>query len=149
MTTNLTGVAARLEKLPRVIVDDAMKAFEKTAMDQVVRAIGSETMHMHTRRGRRPVKLSVVTNVSGSGALINGFANGRPSGVWTWLESGTKPHQEGRGSYLKAPNYGHPIKGPIEHHGSRGKRTWTKAIAEFEREFPDLALKDLRKAISG
>lgn len=150
MTKPLAGVAAKLEQLPRVVVEDALAKFKEIALAEVTKAIGSTTMHMHVRRGRRvPVKFDVSTNLSGSGALVNGYANGKPAAVWVWIEDGTKPHMEGKGRTLSAPTYDHPVKGPIHHPGTTGKQTWTKAIAEFRQQLPELALTDLRKAING
>lgn len=144
----LKGVAARLEQLPRVVIDDALEAFADIVRAEVTKAIGSDTMRLHVRGGRRvPVRIEVTGTVRGSGASVDAFVNGKPAGIWVWLEDGTKAHLEGKGRTLAAPSYDHPVKGPIRHPGSTGKRVWSKAVAEFRTQFPDIAIADLRKAV--
>jgi hypothetical protein len=84
------------------------------------------------------------------------FIEGTPKAQWTWIEEGTKPHSipKGRGkrarsTFLKSPSYGHPIRGPIMHHGSRGQRAWTRAVEEFRAEYPEIVTTQVKKALSG
>lgn len=145
----LKGVAAKLEALPRDIIDASVRRFDDIAKAAVSRAIGGTTMNIHTRKGRRPVKMGTKSNVTGSGAHVSVFINGTPSAQWTWLETGTKRHEIGKGRTLAAPTYDHPIKGPISHPGSRGQHVWTKAVDDFQNEVHDIGIKNLRKAING
>lgn len=144
----LKGVAAKLEQLPRTIVEEAVKRFDEAAKAAAARALhGSTTMNLHTRKGRRPVKMGTKSNLTGSGAHVTVFINGTPSAQWRWLEDGTKGHQEGKGRTLAAPSYSHPIKGPISHPGSKGQKVWTRAINDFNKDVHEIAATNLRKAL--
>lgn len=151
MSTPLTGVAARIAKLPFDITEAAVTRFDEVAKESASRVVGAgATMRLHGRRGRRvPVKLRTRSNRSGDSVYINGS----PAGPWVWIESGTKPHEIGRRrrgvTYLKGPRYAHPIKGPIIHPGSTGRRAWTIAVSTFQDEFRDLAVTQLKGALDG
>lgn len=152
MATTLSGVAARIADLPFAITEAATVRFDEIAKEAASRVVGGgATMRLHGRRGRRvPIKLGTRSNRSGDSVYINGT----PAGPWVWIESGTQPHEIGRryrgkATFLKGPAYAHPIKGPVMHHGATGRRAWTIAVSTFQDEFRDLAVKQVRGAISG
>lgn len=152
MATPLTGVAARIADLPFAITEAAVTRFDEIAKESASRVVGGgATMRMHGRRGKRvPIKLGTRWNRSGNSVFINGT----PAGPWVWIESGTRPHEVGRPrrgtvTYLKGPTYDHPVKGPVMHPGSTGRRAWSIAVATFQDEFRDLAIKQLKEAIRG
>jgi hypothetical protein len=148
----LTGVAAALTRLPREVLVDAVLEFDKIAQRSAARVVGNGgTMRIHGRRGKRyPAKMATKARTSGTGASMTVFIAGVPKGPWVWIESGTKPHDIGRkGRYLKAPGADHPVMGPIVHPGTRGQQAWTRAVLEFRRDFPDIAVKKLREAVNG
>jgi hypothetical protein len=151
MPEPFTAAAARLSGVEQAILTEAADRFDVIAKDSASRVVGGgATMRLHGRGGRRvPVKLGTKSNISGESL----FVNGTPLAQWVWIEEGTKPHSVGRGrrgapSFLKAPSYGHPIRGPIEHHGSTGARAWTRAVDEFRSEYPDIVIDKVRKALS-
>jgi hypothetical protein len=134
--------------MPRTAADDVAARFDDIVKAALVRDIGSTTMMIHTGRGRRPVHLTTVSNVTGAGETVSLFVNGKPSGVWVWLEAGTGAHREGaRVAFMKAQGYPHPVRGPVRHPGSRGKQTWSRAVDDLRRELPELGIDVLRKAI--
>ena len=143
VANKLTGVAAALEQLPIEVVERAVERFDILAKESASRVVGGgATMRMHTRRGRVGVPLSTKSNMSGGSAYINGV----PAAQWRWIEDGTKPHAVGRrGDFLKGPGYGHPMRAPIGHPGSRGPHAWTRAVEEFRAEFPDIAIEILKE----
>jgi hypothetical protein len=148
----LTGVAARIADLPFAITEAAVVRFDEVAKASASRVVGGgATMRLHGRRGRRvPVKLGTRWNRSGDSVFINGT----PAGPWVWIESGTEPHEQGRPfrrrvTFLKGPSYDHPIAGPIMHLGSTGRRAWTIAVSEFQSEFRDLAVAQVKEATRG
>ena len=51
--------------------------------------------------------------------------------------------------FLKGSGYSHPIRAPLHHPGSPGKRVWTRSIDTFRNENLDYAITDLRKAVHG
>lgn len=155
MTTSLTGVAAKLERLPKEIVDAALARFDVLAKESAARVIGSGTMRIHARGGKRyPVTMRTKSKVYDRGDTTVAFVNGTPAGPWVWLEDGTRPHEIGRPRrgqviFLQGERFAHPIRGPIVHPGSRGRQAWTRAVAAFARESPDIAATALRKAVDG
>jgi len=46
----------------------------------------------------------------------------RPVGVWVFGEHGAGPHLIGKGGFVKGSGYAHPVRGPVKHPGSTGKR---------------------------
>lgn len=157
--TPLEGAARKIAVLPRRIVEDAAARFDEVARETASRAVGG-ALQIHGRRNRRPtVKLKTYTRLEGSGSTARAFVRPSPLGIWVWLESGTAEHEigarkarRGGGSsrtakYLKAPGAAHPIRAPITHPGSPGKRVWTRAIATFRAEASDFLVTDLREVI--
>lgn len=82
----------------------------------------------------------------------------RPAGMWTLLETGADRHPIGTGRRTASGRRtrargrpvllvaGRPVTGPVDHPGTRPKRTLTRGIAEGERAIPaavDAALADL------
>ena len=149
--SRLTGIAARLSRLPLDTVTEAVARFDVLAKEQAGRVVGNGgVMMMHTSRGRRPSPLSTTSTVSGGADHAVGIVNGEPAALWRWIEDGTKAHGIGRkGRYLSAPGYPHPIRGRISHPGSTGQRAWTKTIAQFRTEYSDLVVTNLKAAMHG
>lgn len=145
MATALAGVAAKLEQLPAEIIRAATDRFEEIAKEAAGKVVGGGgVMRMHARGGRIAVKMGTVAEISGDSAVIRGT----PTAQWTWIETGTKPHRVGRRrSFLSAPGYSHPVRGPVRHPGSTGRRAWTSAVTTFRSEFAELAIDELRKAV--
>src|SRR5262245_41309511 len=155
MPSKLVGVAARLGNLPQGTVTEAVARFDILARESAARVVGNGgVMRMHTRGGKRPaIELRTELQRSGNfGDSAFAFVEGLPRAQWRWIEDGTQPHavgfrRGGRSTYLKAPNYGHPIRGPISHPGSTGAGAWTRALTEFGKEFPEVVIKNLREAM--
>jgi hypothetical protein len=147
MAEPFSRAAARLSGAEHKILELAATRFEELATESASRVVGGgAVMNMHTRRGRVPVKLGVRANVSGESVFVTAF----PQAQWRWIEEGTKPHSVGRGGrFLSAPRYGHPVRGPISHPGSKGQRAWTRTVTAFRAEYPDIVMNEVRKAISG
>ena len=150
MPEPFTAAAARLTGVEQKILEEAADRFDVIATEAAGRVVGGGgTMRIHGRGGRRSaVKLTTRNNISGDAVYINGT----PAGPWRWIESGTRSHEIGRprggeAVFLKGPSYGHPIKGPIMHHGSTGRRAWTRAIDVFRDEYPDVVIDVVRKAL--
>lgn len=147
MPTSLTGIAAKLERLPADIVEAATKRFDEIATASAGRVVGhGGTMMMHTGRGRRATKLGTKPSGSGETVVIHAV----PGGAWRWIEDGTRGHRIGsRKRFLKGAGFPHPVRGPVRHPGSRGARAWSRAVDEFRGEFPDVAITELRKVTGG
>jgi len=153
MPSKLAGVAARLGQLPQGTVTEAVARFDVIARESAARVVGNGgVMKMHLR-GNRRLGVQLTTNVQrtgSSGDSAFAFVEGLPRALWHWIELGTAGHAIGTRprTFLKAPSYGHPIRGPIGHPGATGAGAWTRALADFGKEFPDVVIKNLREAMS-
>jgi len=150
MPEPFTAAAARLSGVEQKILVEAADRFDIIAKESISRAVGGGTvMLLHGRRNRRrPVRMGTKSTM-GNSVL---FVEGTPKAQWTWLEEGTKPHRMPKGrrkSFLKSPSYGHPVRGPIMHHGSRGKRSWTQTVETFRSEYPKIVTTQVKKVLSG
>lgn len=153
MPEPFTAAAAALSGVERKILDEAADRFQQIARESAARVVGyGGTMHVHGRGGRRrPVKLTTTAKPGHSAVFIEGV----PAGMWRWIEDGTQPHQipkrvsKKKPRFLKGDSYGHPIRGPIMHPGSRGQNAWTKAVNTFRAEYPDIVTAQVKKALDG
>lgn len=150
MPEPFTAAAARLSGVDRKILEQAADRFDEVAREAAARVVGyGGVMHLHGRRGRRiPVKMTTKSKVGNEVLFIDGV----PKGIWIWLEDGTKAHRIPKGrrrkpKFLKAPSYGHPVRGPIMHPGSTGRRAWTRAVETFRTEYHDIVVEHVRKAL--
>lgn len=150
MVAKLDKLAVEVGNAPREVIAAAAERF-----DEIARQHGG-VMTIHGAHGRRSrvqlaTKVVVVDTFAGRSVAV---VKGSPAGPWLWLENGTKPHDIGRRRrdgtvvYLHGSNYAHPIAGPILHLGATAKATWTEAVAEFQGEFPDLAIRSMRGFVS-
>jgi hypothetical protein len=143
-----TAAAARLSGVEERILREAADRFEDIAKASVGRAVGGGGVWMlHGRGGRRrPVKMGTKSTM-GKSVL---FVEGTPRAQWTWLEEGTKPHMVGRRTrFLKGAGYAHPVRGPVRHPGSKGKRTWTQTVETFRKEYQGIVTTQVGKALRG
>jgi len=147
----LTAITAAVKGMRRELVLEAAARFDELATASAARVVGNGgTMRMHTRKGRRPVKMATkVAKVYDRDVTVTAVVVGNPKAMWVWIEDGTRAHDIGRGRVLSAPGYPHPVKGPIHHPGSRGQKAWSRAVNEFKVEYPKLALNKVKKKVSG
>jgi hypothetical protein len=145
-----TAAAARLSGVGKAILEAAAERFDVIATEAAARVVGNGgTMRIHGRGGRRSaVRMATRSEISGDALIVNGT----PAGPWVWIQSGTRPHEigkPGRGgpTFLKASAYAHPVRGPVMHHGSTGRRAWTRAVETFRDEYPELVAEEVRKAV--
>ena len=153
MPEPFTAIAARFSGVEKSILEAAADRFDIIATEAAARVVGNGgAMRMHGRNKKRPtVKMGTRSKVLGDGSMI---VDGTPKGPWVWIESGTRAHEIGRprggeAVFLKGPSYGHPIKGPITHHGSTGRRAWTRAIETFRDEYPDIVISKVKEVTRG
>lgn len=133
MPNEFDVAAAKAARLPRLVTEASAKRFDDIARASAARAIGNGGS-MSVRGGGR-VRLSTSARGKHAGSISIEDIRADPPAQWRWIEDGTRPHAEGAGVILGGPHFDHPVRGPVQHPGARGKQAWSKALAEFAGEF--------------
>ena len=139
------AAATALSGVERKILLEAADRFDVIAKSTVARSVGGgSAMLLHGRGGRRrAVRLTTRRTVGSSVVFIEGV----PAGIWTWLETGTKPHRIPKGRRKTFLSFNGVVRRSVRHPGTRGKRTWTQTVETFRREYPDIVTTQVKKAL--
>lgn len=127
-SVELHRIAQDVAAIPDAGLYAAAKLVKKLADEQARRATGDGTMAGGVRR---PIKLRARDK--GIRPLNDGRAiliQGTPAGPWSWLTSGTAPHN------IRRRRKGPLRKMTVHHPGTRGKGTWLDVIARSEDLVP-------------
>lgn len=84
--------------------------------------------------GRRQRK---VASVSGSRFTLVGSSS----------KSGRTDYAKGNAQYLKGAGYGHPVRGPLYHPGTKGKNPWHQVRPAIDKFFPPHMANPILKGI--
>ena len=125
MTNVLQGVTAKLERLPRNVIDDATRRFIDIAEHEGGRVAGHQlTAEAHQRH---------VTDGTGAVTMV-----GTPARFWAWRERGTRAHLIRAHTHEPLALSGHPVWGPVHHPGTEGRHAWTNTCERAAREIGPL-----------
>lgn len=85
--------------------------------------------------GRRQRK---VSSVSGNRFTLVGGAS----------KSGRTDYAKGNAQFLKGKAFGHPVRGPLYHPGTKGKQPWAQVRPRIDRMYPPHMANPFLKGIS-
>ncbi|NBW09907.1 MAG: hypothetical protein EBR82_17965 [Caulobacteraceae bacterium] len=145
LANKLAGFASDVPKLNRQAVAEAAGEFKEGVLREAATVAGGDLRLSNF--GRRGVKLGAGYDVKGYDNAV-ALLRARPQGAWKVLEYGAGPHLIGLGKagstettrskgrayrkanrrYLKGRRYGHPVRGPIAHPGSKSFKVWSRGI---------------------
>lgn len=143
----LVAFAGDVPNLNRRAVGEAALEF-KTGVLNEARSVAGSDMRL-SNFGRRGVKLGAGYDIKGNENAV-ALLRARPQGAWKVLEYGAGPHLIGLGKagstettkskgrayrkagkrYLKGKAYGHPVRGPVAHPGSKSFKVWSRGIEQ-------------------
>ena len=131
----LHRIADDVAAIPDAGLIAAAKLVKRLADEQARRVAGADGL---TGNGRRPIKLRArdmgIRSVGGGRAVL---VLGQPAGPWSWMTSGTRPHD------IRRRKRGPMRKMTVHHPGTRGKGAWVAVIDRSQtlvpRVFTELA----------
>lgn len=146
LTTRIGDIADRLDMSTGPGADALRRHYIEPTMaelnDVPVRAFGSNRQPFKNKNYKATVDYVVQT-----GPTTVVFRLG-PTGFWVFGQYGSKPHliAAKTAKRIKGASYGHPVRGPIHHPGSKGKhaidQAW-KAIRHNQHERITAAIDEL------
>jgi len=159
-SANLQRIALDTRNVPRSALIEMAKVSKRIASEEARRA-GSP---WRSNKGR-PIRLRAVDHITTRGTKTFLRIQGVPVGPWVWATSGTEPHLVGVGrtrpggrttarrakkaKYLKGAGYSHPVRAPVAHPGTSGRRAWSKVRIRVRATTKAVFGEQVHKAVTG
>jgi hypothetical protein len=147
LTQRVGRLATALDPSPagaRVLVDAATPQLQ-VEVDRIAREAFGPDLRVF-KGDREQVTAKVVTRTS-SGRVRMTFEL-RPARAWQYAQKGAKRHLVGdQGDYVKAARAAHPVRGPVKHPGTRGRRTITRTRERIRAGAREAVLDGIRAVI--
>lgn len=118
-SADLTALAARIRDSPRPAVAAAAEAVRDLALENARAAAGGDLLITGKHRGI-PLDVTVTDMAQPDGARVR--LAGTPSGPWTWIDTGTRPHT------IPRRRRGPKSRLRVHHPGTSGKHAWSNTV---------------------
>lgn len=145
----LPALNRRLDAIQDVLAGDMTSAGHavgkgaRTEASAVARDVTGGDMVL-SHMGRRGARLGMRYDVAQQGRTVT--MKLVPAGPWVLTERGAKPHtipratsrrRRGAGPrYVFGPSYQHPVRGPVEHPGTKGQGSIRRALGRMRTRAP-------------
>jgi hypothetical protein len=147
LTGRVDRLAIALDPSPRaarLLVDVAAPPLQ-VEIDRIARdAFGSDLRAFKGDNTKATAKVVTRTNPNG----LRMTFELRPARAWQYAQKGAGRHLVGdQGDYVKAARAAHPVRGPVVHPGTKGRRTITRTRERIRDGARDAVLDGIRAVI--
>jgi hypothetical protein len=154
MADRLAPITGRLDRLSAALAPSSAAA--RTMADTVQAPVEAE-LELAARDAfgsdlrpfrREPIVAGVQFEDRASTGHVRMTFKLRPVRAWVFGEKGARPHIIGdQAGYVKAARAQHPVRGPVQHPGARGRRAITRARERVTRAARPAVVDGLRNIV--